>query len=93
MSDKRDTDRVPMRSNVRYGPDGPQYMGFTKNISPTGVRIECRKGFPKGTILHMTFGEEETVVMGKVMWSRDLAAAPGTMTRMYAMGIAFEPKP
>jgi hypothetical protein len=89
MADRRrKSDRKSKRISVRYGIEKPDILGYSKDVSDTGIKMECRKIFKPGTLLFMTVGDEPAVVRGRVMWARS-----GIASELGSMGINFENAP
>ena len=82
--------RSRRRFTVRFGPDQPEYIGYSANISSTGIMIRTGRVFAPGTRLQM-----EVVVVpralrlqGIVVWAR--AGDPRWIaTGRIGMGLKF----
>ena len=94
MTDRRrQTDRQSKRVAVKYGKDAPEFLGHTKNVSPTGLKLEGRHVFPKGAILHLEFGDPPVARLGRVIWVKAMPAALTMAGNMPTMGIRFKDAP
>ena len=90
MSEHRKADRQSKRVTVKYGKEQVEHLGFTKNVSPTGLRLEGRHVFPKGTILQLVYGEPAVTRSGRVMWVKTVPPTLMMAGTMPTMGIKFE---
>lgn len=73
MAERRDLKRYRKRLQLRYGPDGPSRIGFTEDLSDTGIFLRSTYVHPPNTILEifMNVKEQHDVVFkGRVMWAR-----------------------
>lgn len=87
MADRRrKADRKSKRTAVRYGLEKPDLLGYSKDVSDTGIKMEARKVYKPGTIIFLTVGEEPAVLKGRVMWAQS-----GMASQLGSMGINFEP--
>ena len=70
--EKRDTDRAKKRLMVRYGPDAPTKMAFTKNLSVTGLHIQTNSVLKPGTRIQieLKFPSRTFSLWGQVMWAK-----------------------
>jgi hypothetical protein len=94
MADRRrKSDRRTKRILVRYGSPDPQFIGHTRNLSATGMSIEGRQAFSRGTLLHMTVGESPELVTGRVMWTKAVPTALVMAGKLPTMGVTFEGPP
>lgn len=90
---RRKADRKSKRIVIRFGVDGPVNMGYTKDVSATGLRLEARKIFPAGTLLRMTVGDLPDVLWGRVKWAHAVHTSMLASGRLPTMGIHFEAAP
>ena len=69
---KQETSRPRKRVEVRFGPDKPQYVGFSGNLSTAGLMIRTTKVFPPGTVLAMELKLPAGIdrLEGVVIWAR-----------------------
>ncbi len=73
MADKRRKERVRRRVRVMYGPEMPSKVGFTSDISETGLCIKTFIVYKPGDILllEMEAPDGDVVRMeGRVHWAR-----------------------
>jgi hypothetical protein len=64
--------RLRRRLEIRYGPEEPQFIGFSGNVSKTGIMIRTTRVYPPGTILHIEVKHPSGTfrVRGQVRWAR-----------------------
>ncbi len=87
MADRRrKSDRKSKRTSIRYGLEKPELLGYSKDVSDTGIKMEARKVFKPGTLLLITVGEVTDIRKGRVMWAQS-----GMASQLGSMGINFEP--
>ncbi len=87
MADRRrKSDRKSKRTSIRYGQEKPDLLGYSKDVSDTGIKMEARKVFKPGTLLLITVGDEPAILKGRVMWAQS-----GVASHLGSMGINFEP--
>ena len=57
---------------VRYGVERPDRMGFTKNISSTGLHIQTNNPLRPGTTIQieMKFPERTFTMWARVIWAK-----------------------
>lgn len=53
MAEKRIIKRRLKRLTLMFGTDKPTHLGFTVDISDTGIFLKAIKVYPPGTILNM----------------------------------------
>ena len=65
--------RQRRRVQVRFGEGEPQYLGFSRNLSPGGLMIGSMRVFEPGTILdlELTFPDRTFFLRGQVVWARE----------------------
>jgi hypothetical protein len=75
---------------VRYGPGDPQYIGYSRNLSRSGLMVGARRVFAPGTVLNLeikllagTFR-----LRGEVIWARE-GPVEWIPTGRVGMGITF----
>src|SRR5437899_10747226 len=87
---KQSSKRARRRVEVRYGPEQPQFIGYSGNVSRAGIMVRAIRVFAPGTLLQLELKlPGGTVrVRGEVVWAR-----PGTVawlaTGRDGMGISF----
>ena len=89
------TPRHRRRVEVRYAPRGrPEQIGFSGNISVSGMMLRTPRVHPPGTLLtlEVRFPQGPITLTGRVMWARE-----GPMTWLptgkIGMGIKFVDPP
>ena len=73
MADKRRKIRIRRRARVMYGPEIPSKVGFTADISETGLCIKSFMVYKPGEILllEMEAPDGQTIRLeGRVHWAR-----------------------
>ncbi len=82
--------RKRKRIEVRFGPDQPRYIGFSRNLSRTGIMVSSMRVFAPGTLLnlHLKLPGETFELSGAVIWAREGPLQWLNMGRV-GMGIAF----
>lgn len=82
--------RVHRRVEVRYGPDRARYVGYSRNVSRTGIMVGAFRVFAPGTLLHLelTFPSATFRLRGQVVWAR-AGGVEWVPTGRVGMGIAF----
>jgi hypothetical protein len=62
---------------VRFGPTGPEHLGYTIDISPGGLFIGANTVFRSGGVLHVQLTTREGAVVllrGEIRWSQKMPA-------------------
>jgi len=69
---KQTSKRARRRVEVRFGPDDPQFIGYSGNVSPTGIMVRAVRVFAPGTVLNLElkFPDATFRVRGEVVWAR-----------------------
>jgi len=70
-SNRRKQSRLSKRVPIRFGPDSPSHLGFSRNLSLDGLEIVARIGFNPQTTLHLEIAPEREIfrMEGIVCWS------------------------
>jgi Tfp pilus assembly protein PilZ len=71
--DKRDIKRHKKRIQLRYGLEGPDKIGFTEDISDTGIFIKSPQVMNPGKIIFVELrlsDQSNILVKGRVMWAK-----------------------
>jgi hypothetical protein len=79
--EKRSRKRLAKRLQVRFGPDEPDMLGFTDDLSEIGIFIKTSRVVPPGTKLkiQVTFPDGGVVnLTGEVVWGK---MVPPSMAR------------
>jgi len=73
MPERRDLKRFRKRLQLRYGPEGPSRLGFTEDLSDTGIFLRATYVHNPNTVLNIYInvnGQQDVVFRGRVMWAR-----------------------
>lgn len=90
MAEKRIIKRRLKRLTLMFGPDKPTHLGFTVDISDTGVFLKAIKVYPPGTILNMELSIPDNGVaefQGKVMWAKAVPSNMIHIVKKAGMGV------
>jgi len=90
--EKRNRKRFPKRLFVRFGKEKPDHIGFTHDISATGIFIKSNFSFPPPTKLKVELTlPDETIVQceGVVQWAKKVPPAFSRLVQKNGMGVAF----
>ena len=87
---QRANPRFGKRIMIRYGSEHTQWIGFTKDVSTSGFRIECRRLVRAGSLITFRFGDTPTVHTGRVVWTHRVHPALQAAGCFSEMGICFE---
>jgi hypothetical protein len=71
--DKRKGERYRKRLTLKFGVDDLSKIGFTEDISDTGIFIRSPTPMPPNTILKVeikTLKDEFILLKGRIMWAR-----------------------
>ncbi|PLY04160.1 MAG: pilus assembly protein PilZ [Desulfuromonas sp.] len=77
MPERRDLKRYRKRLQLRYGPDGPSRIGFTEDLSDTGIFLRSTIVHNPNTVLQVCMnvaGQQDVIFRGRVMWARRVPA-------------------
>jgi len=88
--EKRPATRVLKRLFVRFGKELPTYVGYTTDISATGLFIKSSTIFPPQTVLKiaLTLPDDRVVLLsGEVMWSKRVPPQLARLVRKNGMGV------
>ena len=88
--ERRPAKRLRKRLMVRYGVDEANKMGFTKNISETGIFIRTNTVFRPGTTVHVQvqFPERTFSYWGRVAWAKQVPTQLAHVLEC-GMGVSF----
>lgn len=73
MPERRELKRYRKRLQLRYGPDGAGRVGFTEDLSDTGIFLRSTFVHGPNTVLQVFMnveGTQDVVFKGRVMWAR-----------------------
>lgn len=88
--EKRDKRRFLKRLFVRFGDQKPEHVGFTHDLSATGIFLKTNNVFPPNTRLQieLTLPDETTLCCrGVVMWAKRIPPALSRMIQKHGMGV------
>ncbi|MBI3621207.1 MAG: PilZ domain-containing protein [Nitrospirae bacterium] len=91
--EKRPAKRELKRLFVRFGMELPTYVGYTTDISATGLFIKSSTIFPPQTVLKiaLTLPDERVVFLsGVVMWSKRVPPQLARLVRKNGMGVRLQ---
>lgn len=77
MAERRDLKRYRKRLQLRYGPEGPSRLGFTEDLSDTGIFLRSTFVHNPNTVLNIYMNvnaQQDVVFRGRVMWARRVPA-------------------
>lgn len=91
MAEKRVIKRHLKRLALMFGPDKPTHLGFTIDISDTGIFLKAVKVYPPGTILNVELSIPDNggvaKFQGQVMWAKAVPANLIHIVQKAGMGI------
>jgi uncharacterized protein (TIGR02266 family) len=92
--EKRIAPRSRKRLSVRFGIDETDKLGFTRNVSSTGLFVQTNLPLPPGTLirLEIAFPERTFVMMGRVAWAKKVPAQLAHVLEC-GMGVRFVQPP
>jgi hypothetical protein len=73
MPERRNLKRYRKRLQLRFGPDGPSRLGFTEDLSDTGIFLRSTFVHRPSTVLKVSMNlidKNDVVFEGRVMWAR-----------------------
>jgi len=73
MDERRELKRYRKRLQLRFGPEGPSRVGFTEDLSDTGIFLRSTFVFRPNTVLHVALSihaPHDVIFTGRVMWAR-----------------------
>ncbi|MBI3802352.1 MAG: PilZ domain-containing protein [Nitrospirae bacterium] len=88
--EKRQKQRTLKRLFVRFGNEKPEHIGFTHDLSATGIFLKTNTVFPPNTRLQIELTlPDETVLCcrGIVMWAKRIPPALNRMVQKHGMGV------
>lgn len=83
--------RCIKRLQVRYGPDIPSHLGFTIDVSESGLFVKATIVYPPGTrlVLDLALPDGATISLrGEVSWVKRVPPSLARHLRKAGMGIA-----
>lgn len=88
--EKRSKDRIGKRLLVKFGMEKPEKLGFTEDVSPTGLFIKTSAVFKPGTLLRieLTLPDNRALPMaGQVVWAKQVPQNLLRFSKKSGMGI------
>ena len=87
---KQSNKRARRRVEVRYGPEALQHIGYSGNVSRSGIMVRTIRVFAPGTVLNLElkFPGGTFNVRGEVVWARE-GPVQLLSTGRIGMGINF----
>jgi hypothetical protein len=85
--------RIFKRLFVRFGKELPTYIGYTMDLSATGLFIRSSAIFPPRTVLNiaLTLPDDRVVLLsGQVMWAKRVPPQLARLVRKNGMGIRLQ---
>ena len=75
---------------IRFGPEAPQFVGYSGNVSRTGIKIRAVRVFAPGTVLNLElkFPQRTFLARGEVVWARE-GPMQFLSTGRIGMGVTF----
>ncbi len=92
---KKSEDRDPRhrkRVKVRFGPEGPEKIAFTSNLSEHGLLLQTNHVHPPGTMLQVEVdppGYPKFALLGRVVWVKKVPARL-QQVKPSTMGLSFK---
>ena len=82
--------RFHKRVEVHFGPDRPRYIGYSRNLSRTGIMVGSTHVFAPGTVLKLQVKLPSATysLRGRVIWARE-GSVQWLATGRVGMGIAL----
>ncbi len=92
MSDKRDIQRLKKRISIRYGTSEASRVGFSEDISRTGMFIKTPNIVPPNTKIKIAFeaGDNSMIeIEARVMWAKKVPHNMFHLVKKCGMGVKF----
>ena len=92
---KQGSRRARKRVEVRYGLEEPRFIGYSGNVSKSGIMVRAVRVFPPGSILTLELklpGGTVVRARGVVVWARE-GPPQWVTTGRIGMGITFIESP
>ena len=73
MPERRNLKRHRKRLKLRFGPEGPSRLGFTEDLSDTGIFLRSTYVHRPNTVLKVSMNvtdQDDVAFEGRVMWAR-----------------------
>ena len=91
--DRRDAGRVNKRLFVKFGKTTPNHIGFTEDISPSGIFIKSNYVFQPGTkiTIDLTLPNDKLLhLRGHVKWAKRIPLNLMRLIKKSGMGILLD---
>jgi Tfp pilus assembly protein PilZ len=88
--DKRGKDRITKRLFVKFGMEKPDQVGFTEDISPSGLFIKCSTVLQPGSHVRIEIELSDhhfVLLAGEVVWAKKVPQHLLRMAKKSGMGI------
>lgn len=87
---KQGSRRAHKRIEVRYGLEEPRFIGYSGNLSKSGIMVRAVRVFPPGSVLNLELRLPGGAVRvcGVVVWARE-GPPQWVTTGRIGMGITF----
>ncbi len=82
--------REVRRVRVRFGTEDTHFMGYTRDMTPHGLRLDSRKLFRPGTRLRLTLDDGRHVRQARVVWAKQLPVQLIHAGYFHSMGLLYE---
>lgn len=92
MADKREISRHKKRLSIRFGIDEPNRVGFTEDISISGMFIKTPNTVPPNSKIKIAFElpvDQKVVVEARVMWAKKVPQNMFHLVKKSGMGVRF----
>jgi hypothetical protein len=90
---KRVLDRVKKRVTVRYGREAAEKLGFTEDLSPSGIFVKTAHIMPPGSPIRIDFelgGDGLVQVEGMVVWAKKVPPELTRLVKKSGMGVRIK---
>jgi Tfp pilus assembly protein PilZ len=95
--EKQQRTRRTKRIEVRFGPEQPTDLGFTIDVSETGLFVKTNTVYPPDTrlVLELSLPDRRVLSLrGRVMWAKRVPPQLARLLRKTGMGIELiDPPP
>src|SRR3989344_6640645 len=88
--EKQQRTRLTKRSEVRFGPERPTDLGFTIDVSETGLFVKSNTVYPPDTrlVLELSLSDRRVLSLrGRVMWAKRVPPQLARHLRKTGMGV------
>lgn len=94
MRKKQEARRARRRIEVRYGHGGARFIGYSRNVSRTGMMVAAVRVFEPGTLLDLEIKlpSGSFLLKGTVIWARE-GPLQWLSSGRVGMGVSFVDPP